>query len=288
MNSIQLDKIFENFRKDFKIFLLILISIGCILILLNFLLNNKYKSESIWIYVTEQDSNQFNGIPDEYLGLGSMFGIDTQTTDNFEVYVAKLSSKDFLKNMFEDHFFMVNVLNQSPNLFDDNQISENGYMKMIGDEWIINGNIDYDAIHDYVFSDVVNIDYDNFTKFLYVSARHKNNQFSQEIISKLFDTANDLFRAEQISKSNLKISFLRNYSKDNLNINIDNSISSIVQVELQKIMTASTAKNYKFDYIDSPNKPLLKDYPGLLVQIILWALSAIAIYIVYVFVRYID
>ena len=152
MQSIQLKHLYQKLKSEYKILFIIFSLTFVVLFFSNILLNNKYKSESIWIYIAEQESNQLGGIPEEYIGLGSMFGINTPSSDGFEIYVAKLKSRDFLNTMLKDQYFMANILSDSSELYGIDEISQKGIKNVINDKWLIKDVIDYDAIHEHVLS----------------------------------------------------------------------------------------------------------------------------------------
>ena len=134
---------------------------------------------------------------------------------------------------------------------------------------------------------MVKIDTNQSDKIIYVSARHKNNIFAQRIIEKMFSTANKIFRDEQIQKSTSKIDFLEEYRINNFNESVDESMSSLIEYELKQIMIAQTSTNYKFDYINSPYTPLVKDFPSIFTQLLILIFGSLVTYLGFIFLRYI-
>ncbi len=290
MESIDIRSYLDQLKKNLSSLFVISICFLLILLLLNLFANNKFKSESSWVYKNYEESNSMNSIPNEYASLGSMFGFDPTAGDEFNVYVEKLKSIDFLKILLDDKNFFLNLLDQSAPLdhFNKSNDTDNNVdiLSYIDEKWLVDGQINYYQIHEYFHDDVIEIDTNQTDKIIYISARHKNNIFAQQIIEKMFTTANKIFRDEQIKESTSKIDFLEEYRTNNFNESVDESMSSLIEFELKQIMIAQTSKNYKFDYINSPYLPLARDFPSIFMQILIFIFGSLGTYLAYIFLRY--
>lgn len=112
------------------------------------------------------------------------------------------------------------------------------------------------------YKDIISISEDRKTKFVVISVEHKSPFIAKQWVDLIIKNINESMREKDIQLATKSIDFLNQSSAQTNLIEIKESISEILEGQIQKLMLASANEFYVYEIIDSPIVPELKSKPN--------------------------
>ena len=112
-----------------------------------------------------------------------------------------------------------------------------------------------------VFLANLTVSFDRRTQFIAVSYDHSSPFFAKELVELIVKEVNNLQKKDDSTKSEKAMSYLTNLQSTNNIIQIERSLSALIENQIQKQMLASIEDEYLVEYIDEPFVPESRIYP---------------------------
>jgi len=143
----------------------------------------------------------------------------------------------------------------------------------------------YEETHKDFLEDFLEIEEDIRTGFVTISIEHISPVFSKEFLSLIIFEANNIKREQDLETSTRALNYLKSqYSSTSL-VEIKESISKLIGVEIKKQMIANISENYVLRPIDPPYLPEEKSWPKRIIIVVSTFLLSILLAVVYVLTR---
>lgn len=269
-NTIDLAKIFSILIKKKKVIFVFILLSSIISVGFALLLPNYYKSEALLEAV--------NSSSDESMGLGDLGGLASMAGVNIggpgggtqaELAIAITKSRDFFNSIIEKYDFILPAImavdsydhskqeiiydikkynpknkkwNESPSLFSKRKpTNQEAYREYIGKVYKISRN--------------------NKTGYLMMSVEHKSPKFANQLLKIIINETNEKSRQQALVGSSKSLKFLKEEASINKVNEINESISSLIEAQLQTQMMAKVHEDYLLKILDSPYIPERKSKP---------------------------
>ncbi|MEL0243978.1 MAG: Wzz/FepE/Etk N-terminal domain-containing protein [Gammaproteobacteria bacterium] len=220
-------------------------------LLISFLLPNIYKSESL-LSVESSSQNSMSSMLSRYAGVASLAGVSLPSNaseDKSLLAIETIKSRDFLRHLLRDEKIKINLMaydqyiEKTSSLTIDPEIYD-----LEKGMWLQNSYYKYDEptfleVYE-VYSDSLNISQDKVTGFLNLSFSHVSPYFAKSFLETIIQEANTLLKSQAILETDHSIKYLRGQLNEIAEIEIRNSINSLMKQQLEKRMLADTNKNY--------------------------------------------
>jgi len=128
------------------------------------------------------------------------------------------------------------------------------------------------TIHDAFkkYSRQLSIYQDQGDNFIYISFDHVSPNFAQEFVLLVIEQLNLKLRSKSLDEANAALNFLEDQLANTFLIELRNSISSLIQKQLEKKMLADVSENFALTPIERPFIEQEKESPSRLLLLI-WA-----------------
>ena len=285
LNDIDLKElIFLFWKKKFFITINTLI-FSLLSALFSLSLTNIYKSEAILIPTLPNDS-----LSSKISGLSSIasisgIGIPSKSLSKSEEGIERIKSFQFFSNKFlpsinledlvavEDWQKTTNKIIYDSNIFIEKDKS-----------WDLDKKPTEQEAYTF-YKRMLNIRENKDTQFVTISVKHPSPYKAKEWIDIIIFNINEKMREEDRMKAEKSIDFLSNILPLTNLQPIKESISSLLEEQLQISMLASSSEYYVFNVLDAPIVPERKSEPKIMVIVFFGSIIGFMLATIFVFIR---
>ena len=252
-------------------------------------LENQYKSSAI---LTSTDGQNMNSLG-QYSGLASMAGISLPSSENkVDEVMEIIESREFVRHLvtFENilpsitaaHSYNINsgVLYYDPEIYDSNSR-----------KWIRETSGTRPQKPSYLeahraYKEILSISKDKLTGFVSISIEHISPVFAKDFLALIITEANKVKRKKDIETSTKALTYLQNKLSQTQSIETKQSISNLINAQLETLMLANVNDEYSLSILEPPFVPEFKSKPSRAMICILSTLVGGILSIVLVLLRY--
>jgi uncharacterized protein involved in exopolysaccharide biosynthesis len=205
-------------------------------------------------------------------GLASVAGMNYSADDASFIFNMNYISSRELADAFIDKYNLRYELFR--NDYDEKGVYEQAgnldglYRKLLGDDYKTGIDDDVETVPGpskaatfKKFYSVFSIDVDERKMSVVVSVRWTNAGKAKQWANNYVQLANDYLRQRAITESNARIKFLESRLNDNPPLEVQRSISSLIEDELKKDTVAESTKQYAFKVVERAYLPERKVFP---------------------------
>lgn len=269
-------------RKYFIIFWTSLFSVLAVILALNL---QNYYSASSKLSVAQDEYSGGSSSLSQYSGLASMAGVSLPggSEDKSFYILAKLQSLEFLELILDEnpHIIPTIIAPYEYNPGTQSLSIDPKKYDVLNKKWIRSFSPPYSLIPSSQeifeeFHKIISIEQDKKTKIITIRAEHISPVFAQELLLIIIRTFNEYSKNKDIKEASRALDFLKEESKKMPVKDINETINSLIKVQLNKLMTAEMRKNYSLEIIDPPYIPEKKSKPArAIICIIAFILGAV-------------
>lgn len=270
--EVNLNFLLRSFKENIFPLIYSCIAALCLAIVFIFSVSEKYSSNTI--IKVKDDPSQIQ-IPNLLSPAISNLSPFSQQSNKTEEVIKTIYSKEFLESFFEKYelkpYLSAYKKFDAKNMTDifDEEIYRSNEKKWVRDEKkFYKAEPDIQEIYEDVFLDAIDVSYERNENFVELTFTHQSPLFAQSFIEKLLIELDAHFRNKDLKESSDAIAFLsEEYQKNNLDF-LDNAISDLIEINLQKQVAAKINKDYLIEVIDRPLIPIKPSYPPKLLILI--------------------
>lgn len=268
-DEIDLKALFITFL-DYKLTIAACIMISALLsIIVALYIPNTYTSKILLAPTTSDDSlsSQISGGLSSLSGLAGIAGISVNDeTSMSKEAIVRIKSYQFFTSQFLPNINLKDLIavkrwNKKNNtLIYNNRMIDTNTNKWT--EYALKGSSIpslQEAFKEY--QEILNISEDRKTSFITISINHKSPIIAKDWLDIVINDINEIMRKEDIKNAENSINFLNNSIKTTNIQSIRDVISSLLEVQIQKLMLASSNDSYVFKILDAPIVPEKKSGP---------------------------
>ena len=257
-DEIDLKELFKVLWEGKRLIILITAIFAISSIAYSLLLNNYYRSESLLV---TRNNTQSQGMLSQMGGLASLAGINVQGTgENKPLEAIKImQSRKFVKHLIEFENILPSMMaaksynHVSQELLFDQTIydSETKIWKRKSTK---NGRIkpSYLEAHKVYMNRVMSISQDKITGFISIHVEHISPVFAKEFLELIIKEANVLIRNRDIEESSKALKYLKSELSKTSFVEIQESINSLIEVQLETQMLTQINEDYILIEIEPP------------------------------------
>lgn len=252
------------------------------------------KFTSTAILQVQSGTNNSNSSMSQFSGIASLAGISLPSGNTNKSYyvIETIKSRDFVKhlNSFDD--ISENLIaavgydsSKEKTLFDEKLFDVNSKT------WVRDPSPERQKIPTYLevhekFIEQVDVSMDKKSGYLKISFEHFSPNFSYNFVNLIINELNIVTREKDISESQAALDYLLNQLSSTEVANVRNSISLLINNQLEKLMLANVKEDYLISTIDAPFIPEINSYPNRPFIAIFGTLLGALLSIFFVLIRY--
>ena len=250
---------------------------------------NKYSSSSLLAPSSENESLSSN--LSQFSSIAGFAGINIPNEKGSKTEEAKerIKSFDFFKDYFlpviglEDLMAVKNWKMKSNTIIYDDDIFD-----VKNNKWV--REVDYplqatpsqqEAYTKYI--EILKLSTDNETGFVSLSIIHESPFVAKKWVDLIILNINESMREIDKRNAEKSIDFLNQTSNTTPIMSIQEAISSLLEIQMQTLMLASSNEEYVFKIIDSPRVPEIESSPNRAIICIIGTLSGFFLSLIYIF-----
>lgn len=232
-------------------------------------LPNYYKSEAL-LKLSDTKNSTASTLASSYGDLASMAGISlpTEGSNQAEYAIKIMQSRYFLKHLLDSHDLLPALM--APKYFDissNELIFDSEIYNHKTKEWIREkpkyGEIRPTHLEVYeVAYQAFNVSKDKNSGFISISFEHLSPVFAKYFLDIVILELNKVVRTKDINESSKSLTFLREQLNKTQEKDIKNSISKLIETQLNVHMLASVREEYLVNEIEKPFIPEFKSSPS--------------------------
>tara|TARA_A100001015_G_scaffold321670_1_gene453899 strand:+ start:3834 stop:4727 length:894 start_codon:yes stop_codon:yes gene_type:complete len=258
-----------DFFEIIKSKILLIISVSTLATILSFgvsfLINETYSSSILVKNNNEGGNNPLSSISSQLGALTPLAGIDfgnTQGKLTLEQIEAQIISRDFVNHLstFED--FDKNLL--AARFYDKKNkmiIYDEKKINLTTNQWTSKKNTPTTAKRLKQFKKNIRVSLDAENSFIKIDYRHLSPYVAKETLDLIFRELNLINRKKALEESNKTLEYLSNQLQNYSLKNVIQSINSLTEIELNKLVIANVKDDYTLAIIDSSYLPEKKSHP---------------------------
>ena len=284
--EIDLGKLFGLIWKKKVQILAIIFFTGTISFISSNFLTVQYQSSAI---IVERNSSGTSPLS-EFSGIASITGINlpSMPSNISDIAVEKVKSRAFFKELMTSKGLISNLLaadgydpSNGEIIFDRDMFNpDNGKWSL---NYFASGEPSYLYAHE-VYLKNLSISKDKINGFVTVSYEHVSPEFAYEFVTLIIHQINESFRIKDKTKSKNSIQYLKNELEKAANQTVRNSISNLIEAEMEVQMRADIYENYLFDFIEEPYIPEKRSWPSKKLISVIGVLIGIFLSLIFVLV----
>ena len=266
-DEIDLRQLLQVLWEGKKIIILITAIAAISSVVYSLLLTNYYQSESI---MAVRNNAQSQGMFSQYSGVASMIGINLPASgDNKAMEAIEIiQSRKFVKHLLTFENILPSIMasksydSRSKELLFDQNIydSETKIWKRKPRK---NSRIKPSYLEARkVYMSMMSISQDKMTGFISIHVEHISPVFAKEFLELIIREANVLIRNRDIEESSKALKYLKSELSKTSFVEIQESINSLIEVQLETQMLAQIHQDYILIEIEPPFIPEKKSKPS--------------------------
>ena len=281
--ELDIKEIFEVLKKKWKPIFLASTIFFMFSIFYSLSLTNIYTSSSVVVLSQDNDSGNLPGIYSNYSSLAGSFGIDVPNFSkgkNSYVVETRLKSKDFFKHLLNIENTMLNLMAaQAYNYEEGKFIYDGDIFDSKTKKWVDGAPSFMDAYR--FFNSSLYINNDKIKGYMVLSFDHKSPKFSADFLDLIVKEYNELSRDNDLQESKKALEYLKLKMSLENSLEIKETISELMQNQIEVQMLAEIRQGYILDFADKPFIPDIKSYPRR--SLIVISLTAIGLLLTSIF-----
>ncbi len=292
-DGIDLRELFNALWKDKKSIIIITLISAILSVVYSLQLVNQYKSESILMVRSDSESSN---LLSQYGGLASMAGINLPSgeDDKSSQAIKLIQSRRFVKHLLTFDNILPSIMAAksfdpksgkllfSESLYDSDTKTWTRKSKEEGRE-----KPSYLETHEKIFKEsIVSISQDKKTGFISIDVEHISPIFAKEFLDLIIRESNALIRMSDLEESSKALEYLTAELSRTSFVKIQESINSLIEVQLEKQMLTQIHEDYVLTEIEPPFIPEDKSKPHRAVICIIGTLIGSFFSILYVLFRH--
>ena len=257
-------------------------------------LPNIYKSSAL-LYPSETNDSAMNQLNQRYGSLASLAGVSLPSSaSDSKVHLAinKLYSREFLEHLmaFESiteklyatkaYSISTKEIIYDPQLYD---VNKKLWVRQVSQP--LSSKPSVLEVHELYLSEILQISHDRLTNFVTISISHKSPIFAKEFLELVITELNEISRNESINQSNQALDYLNAKYSSALDINMKDSVTRLIESQIQIQMFASIQDEFLLKMIDNPYIPEKKNTPSRSVICILGTILGFIVSIIVLLIR---
>ena len=219
------------------------------------------KFTSTAILQVQSGTNNSNSSMSQFSGIASLAGISLPSGNTNKSYyvIEHLNSFD---DISENLIAAVGYdSSKEKTLFDEKLFDVNSKT------WVRDPSPERQKIPTYLevhekFIEQVDVSMDKKSGYLKISFEHFSPNFSYNFVNLIINELNIVTREKDISESQAALDYLLNQLSSTEVANVRNSISLLINNQLEKLMLANVKEDYLISTIDAPFIPEINSYPN--------------------------
>lgn len=256
-------------------------------------LPNLYKSTAVLITVENNDTSTGPALLSQYNSLASFAGITlpSSSANKADYAMELIKSRFLLKRLIEKYkekkikakLFAVegydNVNKKiiyNKNLYDEKNNVWINSMSELDDN-----SPTYLQIYRSSFKNL-QVSKDKISGFITISYVHKSPEFAAEFIDMVVNELNLITKEIDFNESSLSLDYLKKELSESTQVEIKNSINSLITSQLNTLMLSSVKNDYLLKYLDQPYVPEIKYSPKRALICITWTFIGFFISLIYI------
>ena len=252
---------------------------------------DKYSSSAL-LQVQYSKESSSGSIFSQLGGIASLAGVSLSSQSSNKSYYAieTIKSRDFLKhlNSFEgvaENLIAAKGYNASENetIFDENIFDAEKKLWIRGPTKERKTIPTYLEVHESYIKQI-NVSIDKKSGYISISFEHFSPQFAYSFINLIISELNSVSKKKDMEESEKSLEYLLNQSKSNDVANVRNSISFLINNQLEKLMLANVREDYLVSVVDAPYVPEINSYPNRPLIAIFGTIFGFLISIMYIFI----
>ena len=260
-DEIDLRQLFRVLWEGKKLIILVTTTVAIISVIYALLLTNYYSSESV---LSVRDASPGQGLLSQYGGMASMMGVNISTSGDAKAMKAieLIQSRKFVKHLMNFESILPSMMAvdgydsaSKKLLFDQDVYNEDTK------EWQSGSKPSYLQAH-IVYMRSISISQDQKTGFLSISIEHVSPIFAKDFLELIIREANSLQRTRDLQESSQALRYLKSeFAKTSL-VEIRDSISTLIEAQLERPMLAKINEDYILVEIEPPFIPEKRSRPS--------------------------
>ena len=261
-----------------------------IFILYSLMLPNVYKSKAILMPV--EVSSGMRGMLGQYSGLANLAGISlpAESSSKSQEAIARIKSYEFFNNHFLPKIKLENLLavkewNQENNtlIYKENKFNTNSGQWLQKNKFSSSNTPSSQEAYS-EFKKIINISEDKNTLFISLSVEHHSPIIAQRWVELIMKQIDLVMRDKDKQDATESLEYLTNLAPNINYENIKETLTSLQQEQMKRLMLIEASESYIFKVLDAPIVPEMKSSPNRLlifiVGIIVGILSGVLVSLV--------
>ena len=203
-----------------------------------------------------------------YSGIAALAGVALPSGGSGDAQLAKqaISSVTFVENYLMDEILVELMAVQEWKAREDEIEINPGLYDVKKGRWVRDVSFPFspkphvDEVMR-VYSNHVQVSEDKQRGALTLTVKHLSPSIAQKWNYLIIEKVNDFLRTRKVSDADAAIAYLAEQRAINQLVKMDDVFSNLIEEQTKAKMLASVHKNYLFDVIQSPTRPILKSEP---------------------------
>ncbi|RPF74857.1 MAG: hypothetical protein CBE49_000740 [Rickettsiales bacterium TMED289] len=194
-----------------------------------------------------------------------------------DVIVKTITSKTFLEHLLKfDEVLPSLVAAETFNTSSTSILFDNNIYLASNKTW----NRSVPTVHEAyeIYSKQLLVRQDQADNFIYISFDHISPNFAHYFVTLIIDEVNLILREKSLSEANAALNFLESELTNTFLIELRNSISSLIQKQLEKKMLADVNKNFALKPIELPFVEEEKFAPSRAIMLLWYLIGSIVFF----------
>ena len=267
-DEIDLRELFQVLWEGKKLIILITAIVAISSVVYSLQLTDYYRSESL---ITARSNTNNQSTLSQYSGLASMAGVNLTVSGDSKIMEAIeiIQSRKFVKHLLTFENILPSIMasksydSRSKELLFDQKIYDSE-TKIWKREPTKNGRIkpSYLEAHKVYMNSMMSISQDKITGFISIHVEHISPVFAKEFLELIIREANVLIRNRDIEESSKALKYLKSELSKTSFVEIQESIHSLIEVQLETQMLTQINEDYILIEIEPPFIPEQKSKPS--------------------------
>jgi hypothetical protein len=216
-----------------------------------------------------EEGASMKGMLGQYSGMASLAGISlpSESSSKVQEAIARIESFEFFSNYFLPQIKLENLMvvkkwDQASNIliYDESAFNSES-SQWIGNVSLSNSNIPSSQSAYGRYKKIMSIAEDKKTSFITLSVEHESPFIAQQWVEIIMDQIDQVMRDQDRQTARKSIEYLNGLAPTVNYEEIKQTLSSLQQEQMKRLMMVEASSNYIFKVLDSPIVPEVKVKP---------------------------
>lgn len=281
-NEISFTELFKSLKSNSKFIFVVSSGFALFSIIYSLTLPNLFTSHSILNFSSSSQSSSSQN----YSGVASLAGIRLSggKADKADEMIELIKSRGFLEHLISFDHVLPSIM--IPKVKKDGAVDFSSRSYNSNEKtWRKGTKPTALEAHEIYIRDLLKIWRDKDTGFINIQITHISPKFSYELLSLVISQSNEIMRLRDLEDASNSLSFLTKEIQNTSIIEMRNSISSLLQSQLETKMVANIREDYILRTIEPPFIPEKKSAPSRLIFVVLTSIIGFSMALLFVFFR---